>query len=77
MTQATDRRKVLDMLVEGKIDAADADADRVELLAWVGSAPVMGTIEFGRARILFLGDVNIVQRVPRPFVDHLVTWLVL
>lgn len=53
------------------------DADRVELLAWVGSAPVMGTVEFGRARILFLGDVNIVQRVPRPFVDHLVTWLVL
>lgn len=25
MTQATDRRKVLDMLVEGKIDAADAE----------------------------------------------------
>ena len=53
------------------------DPERVEILAWVENVPVMGTIQFGRARIIFLGDTNIVQSLPRPFVDHLVTWLVL
>ncbi len=63
-------------LIGGALASA-FDPERVEILAWVENAPVMGTIKFGRARIIFLGDTNIVQSVPRPFVDHLVTWLVL
>jgi hypothetical protein len=36
----------------------------------------LGVLEFGRGVVVFLGDVNTLQRVPQPLTDNIYDFLV-
>ena len=68
----TDSATAFEYVAGSYIESA---APGVELLGWVEGKPVMAVVETGSSRSFFLGDVNGLQRVPQPFTDNLITWI--
>jgi hypothetical protein len=68
----TERATAFQYIAGSYIASATSD---VELLGWVDGLPVMAALESRRSKRLFLGDVNGLQRVPQPFTDNLIAWM--
>jgi hypothetical protein len=54
----------------------DMNGDRRKNPGEPEGAAVLGVLEFGRGVVVFLGDVNTLQRVPQPLTDNIYNFLV-
>lgn len=55
--------------------AVSSGTTGVEFLGWLADGqPVMGVVTGLPGKVFFLGDTNVLERVPQPLVDNLIAW---